>query len=133
MDVLADTTLLIDLWREQRCPGLATAFALKHDYLSVGIPWVVAGEFLSEGVVANHNIELLEQFLVRFVAVQSTPPIIAQYAILYAMVRSDNRHVGPNDLSIAACARALNLPIITRNPSDFYWMTDLTVLDYTGG
>jgi len=133
MDVLADTTLLIDLWREQRRPGLATAFARQHENLSVGIPWVVAGEFLSGGIVAKHNIELLEQFLERYVIVQSTPSIIAQYAHLFAMVRNHNRQVGPNDLWIAACARALNLPLITRNASDFNWMADVTVMDYTGG
>ena len=55
MDLLADTTFLIDLWREQRKAGPATTFAGERADLTLGLPWIVAGEFLGGGVIAGHD------------------------------------------------------------------------------
>lgn len=130
MDLLADTTFLIDLWREQRRPGMAMDFARRSKDLAVGLPWVVAGEFLSGGAAAGHDVDALALFLAPYAVVHSTDTIVSRYAHLYTAVRRDRLAVGPNDLWIAACALSLGLPLITRNTRDFGSLAGLTVLDY---
>ncbi len=131
MDFLADTTLLIDLWREQRRPGAATAFAQRHPDARIGIPWVVAGEFLSGGVTALHDPVTLHRFLDGFALVQSDVAIIAEYATLYATLKRRGGLIGPNDLWISACALRHQCPLVTRNTSDFSVCPNLQVIDYT--
>ena len=46
MDFLADTSFLIDLWREAKNPGPATRFAQANAGKQVGICWIVEAEFL---------------------------------------------------------------------------------------
>ena len=130
MDLPAETTFLIDLWREQRKPGPATAFAHRSRDLAVGLPWVVVGEFLSGGVAAGHDVRALAGFLGGYAVVHSADAIVRRYADLYAEVRRKRMTVGPNDLWIAACALSLGLPLITRNAGDFGALSGLTVLDY---
>jgi len=130
MELLADTTFLIDLWREQRRPGRATDFARRSKDLAVGLPWVVAGEFLSGGMAAGQDGPALAGFLAGYSVVHSTDAIVRRYAELYAEVRREKLAVGPNDLWIAACALSLGLPLVTRNAGDFGALPGLTVLDY---
>ena len=133
MDLLADTTFLIDLWREQRQEGLATGFARRHANLAVGLPWVVAGEFLSGGAAAGYDPEVLSAFLEPYPVVHSTDAIVRQYAQMYGAVRRDRLSVGPNDLWIAACAAALALPVVTRNVRDFVAIPGIKLLGYDDG
>ena len=130
MDLLADTTFLIDLWREQRRPGLATAFAHRSRELAVGLPWVVAGEFLSGGAAAGHDVQALAGYLAAYPVVHSTDAIVRRYADLYVEVRRNKLGMGPNDLWIAACALSIGLPLITRNARDFGSLAGLTILNY---
>ncbi len=131
MEYLADTTFLIDLWREQRRPGITTSWARTHADHRIGIPWVVAGEFLSGGILAFHEPEALKQFLDRFPIIHSNKAVISRYAEFYAVLRRNNRPIGPNDLWIAACAAGHELPLITRNVADFSVCPNLQLVDYT--
>jgi len=130
MDFLADTTLLIDLWREQKKPGQAMNFARIHADRSVGIPWVVAGEFKSGGVLAGQDSDLFNEFLGRYIVIHSTPAIVDHYAALFTVARQKRLSIGPNDLWIAACAVAMDLPLATRNASDFESLPDIKLIDY---
>lgn len=130
MDLPAETTFLIDLWREQRKPGPATAFAHRSRDLAVGLPWVVAGEFLSGGVAAGHDVRALAGFLGGYAVVHSTEAIVRRCADLYAEARRNRLAVGPNDLWIAACALHLEVPLISRNTRVFTSLAGLTILDY---
>jgi len=131
MDFLADTTLLIDLWREQKKPGPATAFARHRAALSAGIPWVVAGEFISGSVLAGQATHTFESFIHQYIVVHSSPEIVRHYADLFAFVRQRRINIGPNDLWIAACALSLDLPLATRNVSDFDPLPGIKLIDYT--
>ena len=133
MDLLADTTFLIDLWREQRAPGSATSFAKRSADLALGLPWVVVGEFLSGGVLAGQDGELLDAFVQRYSIIHSTDRIVNSYAQIFASVRKEGGAVGPNDLWIAACAEALDLPLVTRNAADFEVVSSIRVLSYKDG
>jgi predicted nucleic acid-binding protein len=131
MDLLADTVFLIDLWREARSPGPATAFAREHADRQVGICWVVAGEFLGGAVSAKQDPDLLTAFLSRYPIVYSSPGIIQTYADIYARLWKSNQLIGPNDLWIAATSQALGIPLLTRNTDEFNRVADLNIVDYT--
>jgi predicted nucleic acid-binding protein len=132
MDILADTTLLIDLWREQKKPGPAMRFAGQHASLTTGIPWIVAGEFISGSVLAGQAAQNLEKFLRQYIIVHPNMEIIEQYAVLFAFIRQRRIEIGPNDLWIAACAISMKMPLVTRNIADFESLPDIRLIDYSG-
>lgn len=131
MDFLADTGLLIDLWREARQPGAATRFARTNARKQVGICWIVEGEFLSGSVLADHDTTVVSAFLGHYPVVHSNKAIVRQYSELFASLRRRNRLIGPNDLWIAATALSLGLPLLTRNTDEFERVPELDVVDYT--
>jgi tRNA(fMet)-specific endonuclease VapC len=131
MDFLSDTTLLIDLWREQDRPGAALRFAEAHRDQSVGLPWIVKGEFLRGARLAGHAGDQVRRFLDSFVVVWPDEATLETYARIYVDLRGRNAMIGPNDLWIAACAATASLPLITRNPAEFRRVEGLDVIDYT--
>jgi tRNA(fMet)-specific endonuclease VapC len=130
MDFLADTGFLIDLWREAGKPGAATRFARDNAACQVGICWVVAGEFMSGGLAANQDAVVIGAFLERYPVVQSNAYIVGEYARLFAGLRARNGLIGPNDLWIAACAVALDLPLLTANEAEFSRVPGLRIIAY---
>jgi tRNA(fMet)-specific endonuclease VapC len=130
MDFLADTVFLIDLWREASRPGAATRFAKAHADRQVGICWVVAGEFLSGAVAASQDADRVSAFLAGYPVVQSSDLITAVYARLFAELKQQNQLIGPNDLWIAACARALDVPLLTANVTEFGRVPGVKVIAY---
>ena len=133
MELLADTTFLIDLWREVGAPGPATGYARTHSALQTAISWVVAGEFLAGAAAAGQDIELARAFLARYPILHSDAATVRSYGDIYATLRTRNRLIGPNDLWIAACALANDLPILTRNVDEFGRVNGLHVIDYSMG
>ncbi len=130
MDLLADTTFLIDLWRERRRPGAATAFARHHPDWTLGICWVVAGEFLSGAVEAGHDAGVIRAFLARYPVLHSSLAIAEHYALLHSALRTTGGLIGPNDLWIAATAVAHRLPLLTRNAKEYSRVPDLRIEAY---
>ena len=131
MDFLADTVFLIDLWRESRSPGPATAFARTHAGDQVAICWVAAGEFMGGAAAADQDVDLVSAFLSRYPILHSDPAVIRNYAEIFAHLRAGKQMIGPNDLWIAASARAHGLPLLTRNVDEFDRVEGLEVVDYT--
>jgi tRNA(fMet)-specific endonuclease VapC len=130
MDLLADTSFLIDLWREQERPGPATRFAHGHADYAVGVSWVVAGEFMCGSVLAGHDAATMAAFLERYPVAHSDTATVLAYAATYAALRRKNTMVGPNDLWIASAALSRKLPLLTRNAAEFSRVPDLLVVDY---
>lgn len=130
MDFIADTGFLIDLWREAARPAAASRFAQAHADRQVGICWVVAGEFLSGALAAHHDAQTITAFLVRYPVIYSNGHIVREYAALFADLKQRNQLIGPNDLWIAACARALDLPLLTANVDEFGRVPGLNVVPY---
>ncbi len=60
MDFIADTSLLVGLWRRQ---DWALAFAHKHPDGALGVPWVVLGEFWHGAIRAGHSRDRVQAFL----------------------------------------------------------------------
>lgn len=130
MELLADTVFLIDLWREALSPGPATAYAREHGSMQVAVPWIAAGEFLSGASVAGHEPDLVAAFLSAYPILHSDAATVRCYAEIYSELRKRNIVIGPNDLWIAAVARANGLPILTRNLAGFGRITDLEIIGY---
>jgi tRNA(fMet)-specific endonuclease VapC len=130
VDILADTAFLIDLWRESGNPGPAARYARAHAGLQVGICWVVEAEFLCGAALAGQDTRTVAAFLSAYPVVHSTQAAVRAYAELFADLRRRNQLIGPNDLWLAACARTLRLPLLTRNAEEFSRIADLAVIDY---
>jgi tRNA(fMet)-specific endonuclease VapC len=130
LDFLADTVFLIDLWREAVRPAAASRFAQRNAAKQVGICWVVAGEFLSGALAASHDAQTIAAFLARYPVIQSNGHIVREYATLLAELKQRNQLIGPNDLWIAACARALDIPLLTANVDGFGRVHGLKVVPY---
>lgn len=129
MDAIADTTYLIDLWREGG-DGPASRFAAANADLAIGLPWVAVGEFLAGAARAGHALEAVRVALAPFPRVQSSDGIIESYAQLEAGLRRAHAWIGSPDAWVAATALTLEVPVLTRNVGDFGRVPGLALLDY---
>lgn len=131
MDFVADTTFLVGLWRRQ---AWAVAFAQKETGKSLGLTWVVLGEFWHGATVAGHDAQRVEAFLRLGIPLLDPTPMIPVYAELCAELQHADvyRSVGQNDLWIAAAAIATNRPLVTRNQRHFALMSRLQIEVLTG-
>jgi predicted nucleic acid-binding protein len=118
VDLIADTTFLVGLWRRQ---PWAVSFARANAAKSLGLPWIVLGEFWHGSVRAGHDPAEVRDFLEIGLPILDVDVVIPVYARIAASVQSDSayRMIGQNDLWIAAVAVALAKPLVTRNLRHF--------------
>lgn len=129
MVYLADTNLLIRLWRDARTPerlGNLAPFLASE----IRLVWVVKGEFLRGAAIAGHDHTLIGQFLTRYRTLWPDEDTLGLYAQIYADLRRQNQLIGPHDLWIAASARQHGLPLLTRNAAEFERIPGLDVVRY---
>ena len=126
MDLIADASFLIGLWRRQ---PWAVAYASAHAAKSLGLPWVVLGEFWHGAARAAHDPALVRGFLAVGVPILDPEPVIPVYGRICAAIQDapGYREIGQNDLWIAAVCVALGKPLITRNLRHFSAIPDLRV------
>lgn len=120
MDLIADTTFLIGLWRRQ---AWAMNFAKANARKSLGLPWIVLGEFWHGARRAGHDPEEVRAFLELGLPILDAGSAIPVYAEICADLQSREtkvwREIGQNDLWIAAVALAHGVPLVTRNTRHF--------------
>lgn len=120
MDLIADTTFLVGLWRKQRW---ALDFAHGNESAVIGLPWVVLGEFWHGAVRAGHEPSTVEAFLGIGIPLLDPNPVIPVYARICAELQGSDlktyRAIGQNDLWIAAIVLANDRPMVTRNRRHF--------------
>ena len=126
MDLIADTTFLVGLWRRQ---PWAVGFASTNAGKSLGLPWVVLGEFWHGAMRAGHDPALVRGFLAVGLPILDPEPVIPAYARICATVQEtpEYRNIGQNDLWIAAICVAFAKPLVTRNIRHFTIIPDLRV------
>jgi predicted nucleic acid-binding protein len=126
MDLIADTSFLIGLWRRQ---AWAVAYASVNARKSLGLPWVVLGEFWHGATRAGHDPVLVRGFLSVGLAILDPEPVIPVYASICAAMQGtqDYRDIGQNDLWIAAVSLAHGKPLVTRNIRHFALIPGLRV------
>lgn len=120
MDLIADTTFLVGLWRRQ---PWAMHFATESPNKTLGIPWVVRGEFWHGAVRAGHDPAEVERFLSLGLQLDHAGDVVKVYARIAATLQEQHpdvyQGVGQNDLWIAAVAVHAKLPLLTRNRRHF--------------
>lgn len=118
MDLIADTTFLVGLWRGQTW---ARQFAAANADKSLGLPWVVLGEFWHGAMRAQHDEAKVRGFLSVGIPILDTAPVFPVYARICESLQDEPawREIGQNDLWIAATALACNKPLVTRNHRHF--------------
>ncbi len=126
MDLIADTTFLVGLWRKQ---PWATRFSVLRRDRTLGIPWVVLGEFWHGAIRAGHEENRVREFLSIGLPLCETEPVVPHYARLCATIQDlpGWRQIGQNDLWITATALAYRCPLVTRNLRHFGSMPGLVV------
>ncbi len=126
MDLIADTTFLIGLWRNQ---PWAVAYAGQNSTKSIGIPWVVLGEFWHGANRAGHDPEQVSKFLAIGIPLSDATSVIEIYARICTQLQrsGEYRNIGQNDLWIAAIAMSHNKPLVTRNQRHFKLIEGLKV------
>jgi predicted nucleic acid-binding protein len=110
--------LLLGLWRNQ---PWAVSFARRHSAKSLGIPWVVLGEFWHGAICAGHDSARAEGFLVIGVPILDAGAAVESYARICTQLQDMGhfRDIGQNDLWIVAVAMSHNLPLVTRTQRHF--------------
>jgi tRNA(fMet)-specific endonuclease VapC len=118
MELIADTSFLVGLWRKQ---SWAVDFAQANRQRVLGIPWIVLGEFWHGALRAGHRSELVRKFLLCGLPIYDVAPIVSVYAAVCcdAQTRMFYSEIGQNDLWIASTALCLRLPLVTRNKRHF--------------
>jgi predicted nucleic acid-binding protein len=118
MDLIADTTFLVGLWRKQ---SWAVDFAQRHRRQILGVPWIVLGEFWHGALRAGHDEEVVRKFLGAGMPICDASPMVPIYASVSCQAQKDGFYslIGQNDLWIAATALSQSLPLVTRNRRHF--------------
>ena len=106
---------------------------LNHEPANFGTPAIVRAELLL-GVLKSNAPERTREIVERFLRPFATIPFDANAAQHYAEIRADlekrGTPIGPNDLMIAATARARNLILITHNTTEFQRVSGLATEDW---
>lgn len=126
MELIADTSFLVGLWRGQPA---AQSFAKANTSRSLGLPWIVQGEFWHGAMRAGHDPEKVRNFLSIGVPLNDVEPVIPVYARICAALQNSEvyRDIGQNDLWIAAVAIAFAKPLVTKNLRHFGQIEGLRV------
>jgi predicted nucleic acid-binding protein len=126
MDLIADTSYLVGLWRGQ---AWATSYATAHATKTLGLPWIVLGEFWHGAIVARHDAKEVQDFLSIGVQLVDPVPVVSHYARICAELsgQKEYRNIGQNDLWIAAVAMAHGKPLVSRNRRHFGLVEGLQV------
>ena len=115
-----DTSVIVDLLRGKD-PALARNF-LSRNPTNYSVPEMVRAELLFGAALSTRQIEntrLLEAFLAPLALVPFQGESCAHYADIRAQLQRSGNPIGPNDLIIAATARAHGHTLVTRNMAEF--------------
>ena len=132
MTALLDTNTCIFLLN-QRNPGILRQFQARSP-AEIALCSVVKAELLF-GAQRSARVDSNLQRLNLFFAPLPCFPFDDRCAEHYAMIRADlaaqGRPIGPNDLMIAATARANDAVLVTNNVAEFSRVAGLQIEDWT--
>lgn len=128
---LLDTNACIRLLNGSS-PGLAARLRAQRPQM-VRLCSIVKAELLygarhSERVA--QNLELLRRFFAPFECLPFDDACAEQYGIIRADLAREGSPIGPNDLLIAATAKAYDLTLVTHNVAEFCRVPGLRVQDW---
>lgn len=129
--IALDTTFLIDLQNERRGRGQprgAAAFLQANRSAEFCVPVIARGEYL-EGFERPDSPEARE-WIDAVKVLDITVDVALSYASVVRLLRAAGLMIGSNDLWIGCTALSAELPLATRNVSEFKRIPGLRVLDY---
>lgn len=124
---LLDTNIVSDMARHPNGPVARRVMLIGVE--RIGISIVVACE-IRFGLVKRPQPRLtrhIEQLLEHFSLLNLEPPVEEHYADIRNTLERAGTPIGPNDLLIAAHARALGLTLVTDNVREFSRVPGLQV------
>ncbi|ABB57243.1 type II toxin-antitoxin system tRNA(fMet)-specific endonuclease VapC [Synechococcus elongatus] len=128
---LLDTNACIQLLN-RRHPQLLQHFR-QQSPADIALCSIVKSELLY-GARRSQNVEANLQLLDRFFAPLQSLPFTDRCAEEAGLIRADlaaqGKPIGPNDLLIAATARAFDTTLVTYNTREFVRITGLRVVDW---
>ncbi len=130
MEVVADTTVLIDLWRYRRTPQRLADLTAKIGEAAMLIPWITEAEFSRGALFKGVAATALAEFYASFHLLPFEHSVIGHYCRLWAEMARKGHAPGYPDLWVAACAVAGKVPLLTRNPKHFANVPELEVISY---
>jgi tRNA(fMet)-specific endonuclease VapC len=127
---MLETTFLVDLEREAARgeEGPAMAFLTGAGEARLHLALVTAGEMACGP--RSRDRSSWEKLFKRFDVLAADGEVAWRYGRLYRYLRDQGRLIGSNDLWIAATALAHDLPLVTRNESEFGRVPELEVVGY---
>lgn len=131
MELIADTTVLIDLWRYRKTPHRIVDLSERVGDAAVLVPWITQAEFSRGALFKNVSLELLAEFYRRFHLVPLDQKTMDTYCRLWVVMARKGCAPDYPDLWIAASAVSRRSPVLTRNPKHFADVPELTVLAYS--
>ncbi|MDC7235379.1 MAG: type II toxin-antitoxin system VapC family toxin [Spirochaetales bacterium] len=114
-------------------PGLKSRLLLENPG-NIRIPSIVKAELLygaEKSRLKEENLELIRQFLFPLEILDFGSRESEEYSLIRAFLESKGQVIGPNDLLIAATAKASNAILITHNTGEFSRVPDLKIEDWT--
>jgi predicted nucleic acid-binding protein len=131
MELIADTTVLIDLWRFWDEPARIADLVDKVGAASLIVPWITQAEFSRGALFKGVSLPSLASFYRNFLLLALDQKTMDLYCELWLEMARKGKAPDYPDLWIAAAACARNTPLITRNPKHFDGMPCLDVIGYT--
>ncbi|NBU73107.1 MAG: type II toxin-antitoxin system VapC family toxin [Bacteroidetes bacterium] len=130
MELIADTTVLIDLWRFRDKPSRIADLVQKVGEGSLIVPWITQAEFSRGALFKGVTLPSLASFYSSFLLLALDQKTMDRYCELWVEMARRGKAPDYPDLWIAAAACARNTPLITRNPKHFDGMPGLEVIGY---
>ena len=131
MEVIADTTVLIDLWRYRKTPRRLADLTAKVEEAAILVPWITQAEFSRGAMFKDVSLELLAEFYRSFHLLPLNQECIDTYCRLWVVMARAGHAPDYPDLWIAACAVSAKIPVLTRNPSHFGNVPELELIGYS--
>ena len=130
MEVVADTTVLIDLFRHRRRPEALEGLRRALGESVILLPWIVQAEYARGAYFQGIDREELEKYFQAYTPLPMTSDLIHLYAQTWAEMRQLKLRVDYPDLWIAVAALLRGTPVITRNRKRFEMVPGLEVVSY---
>jgi predicted nucleic acid-binding protein len=130
MELIADTTVLIDLWRFRKTPGRILDLTGRVGESAILVPWITQAEFSRGALFKGVSLEVLSDFYRSFHLVPLDQATMDTYCRLWVEMAAAGFAPDYPDLWIAACGVVKQIPVLTRNPKHFSKVPGLDVIAY---
>lgn len=129
MRLIADSTVLIDMWRLRREPH--RLLQLRSQLTDPIMPWQVLFEFARGAYRKGVTDAALQKFLAPFATLQITEAQVWRAARIEADLALTGQTIGSADTWIAAAALETGLPVLTQNTGHFNRIAGVQVVGYS--